>query len=143
MIVRYLSYDGIPLNPVNLSWLARKKLSRISKMVGHYEQCKCLMIIYGESQRMEKEKTRRATAYIFWNYLLFNFLVTFITILWALTNVFHHTIGKLYKLKKHHEMIVIFVNYIAVMCKMCPSYFLLYYFYERFSSERTEVSFCE
>lgn len=40
-------------------------------------------------------------------------------------------------------MIVIFVNYIAVMCKMCPSYFLLYYFYERFSSERTAVSFCE
>lgn len=36
--------------------------------------------------------------------------------------------------KKKHEMIVIFVNDVAVMCKMCPSYFLLYYFYESFSS---------
>lgn len=35
---------------------------------------------------------------------------------------------------KKHEMIVIFVNDLAVMCKMCPSYFLLYYFYESFSS---------
>lgn len=35
---------------------------------------------------------------------------------------------------KKHEMIVIFVNDLAVMCKMCPSYFLLYYFYESFFS---------
>lgn len=34
--------------------------------------------------------------------------------------------------KKQHLMIVIFVNDLAVMCKMCPSYFLLYYFYESF-----------
>lgn len=40
-------------------------------------------------------------------------------------------------------MIVIFVNDVAVMCITCPSYFILYYFYESLSSERTEVSFCE
>lgn len=45
---------------------------------------------------------------------------------------------------KKHEMIVIFVNDLAVMCKMCPSYFLLYYFYESFFPlDRAEVSFCE
>lgn len=31
-------------------------------------------------------------------------------------------------------MIVIFVNDLAVMCKMCLGYFLLYYFYESFST---------
>lgn len=45
------------------------------------------------------------------------------------------------KEKKQYEMIVIFVNDLAVMCKMCPSYFLLYYFYESLPLDKDKVSF--